>query len=179
MPAPPDLQPVSIVTTGGITYVQYTWGMVGCDNLLSNGPVVLNGTNFSYNFEIETELYVACPQLAWSLTTTAALGPLAPGDYSLTTTSWGTPVAINNFTVPTNSTPTLQPIGFGKDGSFNIQLNGVNNVDYILQRSTDFVNWTSLSTFLNGQTLTDPYPVLPGPCYYRVQILEPVTFPDL
>jgi hypothetical protein len=137
--------------------------------------VIRNGSNFWYNFNLEEETGVPCPQFIASLTTTAALGTLAPGDYTLTTTSWGVPVATNTFTVPTNSTPTLQPVGFGADGSFNIQLTGVTNVSYVLQYSTNFVNWTSLSTNSVGPPLRDPSPVLPGSCYYRVQILDTTT----
>ena len=114
-----------------------------------------------------------CPQFILNETTTAVLGTLAPGTYTLTTTSWGVPVATNTFTVPTNPHANLHPIGFGTNGSFNIQLtNGVTNVNYVLRCSTNFVNWTSLSTNLAGPPLSDPSPVLPGPCYYRVQILQ-------
>jgi uncharacterized protein YaiE (UPF0345 family) len=105
-------------------------------------------------------------------TTTVALGVLAPGDYTFTTTSWGVPVTTNSFTVPTNSTPTLQPVGFSGDGSFNMQLTGVTNVSYVLQYTTNFVNWISLSTNSLEQQLKDPSPV-PGRRFYRVQILQP------
>jgi hypothetical protein len=93
----------------------------------------------------------------------------------LTTTSWGVPVATNTFTVPTNSTAMLQPIGFAADGSFQIQLNGVAYVHYVLQSSTNFVKWTSLSTNFMGQPLRDTCPGLPGLRLYRVQIPQTVT----
>jgi hypothetical protein len=52
-------------------------------------------------------------------------------------------------------------------------LNGNTNANYVLQSSTNLVVWTSLST--NTLTLvpvlSDTNPVLPGPCFYRVQIL--------
>jgi uncharacterized protein YaiE (UPF0345 family) len=178
---PPGWQPVtwegtvSLVTTGNVTYVEYTWGRSGCEDVISIGPVIRNGSNFWYDFEIEFETGVPCPMFVILETTTAALGTLAPGNYTLTTTSWGVPVASNTFTVPTNSTPTLRPIGFGAERSFNIQLTGVTNVNYVLQRSTNFVNWTSLSTNSAGPPLRDPSPVVPGPCYYRVQILDTTT----
>ena len=54
-----------------------------------------------------------------------------------------------------------------------MQLTGVTNVTYVLQCSTDLVNWTSLSTNSVEQQLRDPSPVLPGSRYYRVQILQP------
>ena len=168
---------VSLVTTGNVTYAEYMWTLKGyeCEDVVSTGPVIRNGSNFWYDFDLGETTGVICPGFIALVTTTAALGTLAPGDYTLTTTSWGMPVATNTFTVPTNSTSTLQPIGFGTDGSFNIQLTGVTNVSYVLQCSTNFVNWTSLSTNSVGPPLRDPSPVLPGPCYYRVQILDTTT----
>jgi hypothetical protein len=168
---------VSLVTTGNVTYAEYTWMLLGyeCEYVVSTGPVIRNSSNFWYDFDLGERTGGACPQFIARVSTIAALGTLAPGTYTLTTTSWGVPVAINTFTVPTNSTPTLQPVGFGTDGSFNVQLTGVTNVSYVLQCSTNFVNWTSLSTNSVGLPLSDPSPVLPGHCYYRVQILDTTT----
>src|ERR1035441_8994844 len=122
---------VSMVTTGSVTYAEYTWLLYGCacEYVVSTGPLTRNGSNFSYNFDLAEKTGVPCPQFIAQMNTAAVLGTLAPGDYTLTTTSWGAPVATNiAFTVPTNSTPTLQPIGLGTNGSFNIQLTGVPNV---------------------------------------------------
>ena len=165
---------VSMVTTGSVTYAEYTWLLYGCmcEYVVSTGPVTRNGSSFSYNFDLAENTGGPCPQFIAQMNTTAVLGTLAPGDYTLTTTSWGVPVATNNFTIPTNSAPRLQPLGFGTDGSFNIQLTGVTNVSYVLQCSTNLVNWTSLSTNSVGPPLRDTSPVLPGPRYYRVQIIE-------
>jgi hypothetical protein len=166
--------PVSIVTTGGVTYAEYTWVMGMCLNMFSRGPVIRNGNNFSYNFELEDEAGPgrACPMIVFFESANVVLGALVPGDYTLTTTSWGVPVATNTFTIPI-PTPILRPIGFAGDGSFQIQLsNGVNNVSYVLQCTTNCVNWTSLSTNSVGPPLRDTCPVLPGPRYYRVQILQ-------
>ncbi len=171
-PVAVSLGSVSVVTTGGITYAQYTWYLGGWEREDSIGPLIRNGSNFSFNFDIEAESGVPIPLYILIENTNVVLGALAPGTYTLTTTSLGVPVTNNIFTVPTNS-PVLQPIGFGTDGSFQIQLNGgVTNVSYVLQCSTNFANWTSVSTNSVGPPLQDPSPVLPGPCYYRVQILQ-------
>jgi len=164
---------VSLVTAGNAPYAEYTWSFGGCEEVVNLGPVIRNGSNFWYDFDLERETGpVFCPMFLVRFTTTAALGTLAPGTYTLTTTSWGVPVATNTFTVPI-PTPILRPISFAGDGSFQMQLlNGVTNVSYVLQCSTNFVNWTSLSTNSVGPPLRDPSPVLPGPCYYRVQILQ-------
>ena len=164
---------VSLVTTGNVTYAEYTWLLLGCEceYLVSTGPVIRNGSNFWYNFDLG-EHGGPCPQFIANMTTTAALGTLAPGTYTLTTTSWSVPITTNTFIIPTNS-PVLQTIGFAADGSFLIQLlNGVTNVSYVLQCSTNYVNWTSLSTNSVGQPLRDPCPVLPGSRFYRVQVLQ-------
>jgi len=178
-----SLGPVRVVTTCGITYAEYTWVMGGCLKVDSIGPLIRNGSNFS--FDLSFSSYgggVVGGGFFYGYA--VVLGALAPGDYTLTTTSYNVPVATNTFTVSTNATPTLQPIGFAADGSFQIQVNGADNVDYVLQCSTDFKRWTTLST--NGNVsgwyfgtdpctllLTDTFPVLPGSRYYRV-ILQPV-----
>jgi hypothetical protein len=170
---------VSLVTTNNITYVQYSWLLVGaeCESLVSLGPLISGGSNFWYNFDLEKETGpVLCPQFLANMTTTAILGTLAPGNYTLFTTSWGVPVATNTFTIPANSTkptPILFPVGFCTNGSFEIQMSNCDsNKSYVLQCSTNLVNWTLLSTNSGGPPLMDPSPILPGPCYYRVQILQ-------
>jgi hypothetical protein len=165
--------PVSVVTTGSITYAKFNWGLMGCERVDSMGPLIRNGNNFSYNFELERETGVPCPMFVILETTTVPLGALAPGTYTFTITSWSVPIETNTFTVPM-PTPILRPIGFGGDGSFQIQLsNGVNNVSYVLQCTTNYMNWTSISTNSVEQQLRDPSPVVPGSRYYRVQILQP------
>jgi hypothetical protein len=171
---------ISLVTTSNVTYAEYSWVLLGyeCESVFSTGPLVRNGSTFWYNFDLEQQTApLACPQFVARMTTTANLGALAPGDYSLITTSWGVPVATNTFTIPINSTPPtpiLCPIGFCTNGSFEIQMSNCDsNMNYVLQCSTNLVNWTSLSTNSGGPPLMDSSPVLPGPCYYRVQILQP------
>lgn len=170
---------VSLVTTNNITYAEYSWALLGfeCESVFSTGPVIRDGTNFWFNFDLQKETgLVACPQYVMNVTTPADLGTLAPGDYVLFTTSWGVPVATNAFTIPLVSTPpapVLCPIGFCTNGSFQINMSNCDsNTSYILQCSTNLVNWTSLSTNSGGPPLMDPAPALPGPCYYRVQVLQ-------
>jgi hypothetical protein len=65
--------PVNLVTTGNVTYVQYTWSLCGCEDLVGIGPVIRNGSNFSYDFDVEVETGgVACPQICTSGTNTVA-----------------------------------------------------------------------------------------------------------
>jgi hypothetical protein len=169
---------VSLVTTGNVTYAEYSWLLLGyeCEHLVSTGPLIRNGNNFWYDFDLAETTGVACPQFIARVTTTAVLGTLAPGTYTLTTTSWGVPVATNTFTIPANSTPPapiLCPIGFCTNGSFEIQMSNCDsNKSYVLQCSTNLVDWTCLSTNSGGQPLMDASPVLPGSRFYRVQILR-------
>jgi hypothetical protein len=162
--------PNSVSTAGGITYAEYDWVIGGCGAMSGIGPLTRNGNDFSFDFDYEWETGVACPDDVIAQSATVVLGALPPGDYALTTTSWGVPVGTTNFTVLTNSGQTLQPIGFSKNGTFQMQLNGVANVDYVLQSSTDLLKWTSLSTNLIGAPLTDAPSVSRGQRFYRVQI---------
>jgi hypothetical protein len=167
--------PAAVVTTGGITYAEYGWVVSGCGEMNSMGPLIRNGTNFSFDFDYENVMAEACPNDVFEQSASIVLGALAPGTYALTTTSWGVPVGTTNFTVPTLSTQTLQPLGFSTNGSFQIQLNGVPYIGYVLQSSTDLVSWTSLSTNLIGQPLADIPSSSPNRRFYRVQIPDTVA----
>lgn len=159
---------ISLVTTNNVTYAEYLWPLPCCQSIVSTGPLMHNGNTFWYDFDIMGPPVCSCLSIILEHTT-ITLGTLDPGVYTLITTSWGVPVATNTFTVPTL---VLSPIGFADDGSFQIQLlNGITNANYVLQCSTNLVDWTSLSTNSLVPMLTDTSPVLPGPCYYRVQIL--------
>ena len=94
---------VSVVTTNGITSAEYKWSQGGCEDMDSIGPLIRKGSRFSYNFDLEVETGVFCPQYVILESTTVVLGTLAPGTYTLITTSWGMPVTTTTFTVPTNS----------------------------------------------------------------------------
>ena len=94
---------VSVVTTNGITSAEFKWNQSGCEDLDGIGPLIRKGSRFSYNFDLEVETGVVCPQYVIAEHTTVVLGKLAPGTYTLTTTSWGVPVATTTFTIPTKS----------------------------------------------------------------------------
>jgi hypothetical protein len=160
-----------VVTTGGVTYVEYTYVVQAvCERLHSIGPLIRNGTNFSFDFAYEKASGISCPNVFLEFSTNVILGVLAPGTYNLTTTSWSVPVSTKTFTVR----PVLQPIGYDTNGFFQIQMSsGITNVSYVLQCSTNLVDWTSLSTnsvSTNsvGVALVDNAPVLSGVSYYRV-----------
>jgi hypothetical protein len=173
----PMLPPApTLFTIGGVSYAEYQWtGFSCCATFDGIGPVMRNGSDLSLDVDLSfTECGALCVLPGFSAT--VVLGALAPGAYIWTTTSWGVPVSTNTFTVPTNSTPALQPVGFIGDDSFEIQLNGAINVAYVLQSSTDLVAWTSLSTNTTGGPFIDTPPLLPGWRFYRVQIPQTVAF---
>lgn len=133
---------VSLATTTNVTHAKYMWFLPCCQTVAGTGPLVRNGNNFSYDFDIMGPPQCSCLSILIE-TTDITLGTLAPGVYSLITTSWGEPVATNTFTIA----PVLQANGFDTNGLFQIQMSsGVTNVNYVLQCSSDLVNWTSLST---------------------------------
>jgi hypothetical protein len=169
-------EPFKFVTTGGVTYAEFRFSISGCEDLKGYGPLARDGGDFSFDFDLAMETGVACREYVALESATVVLGELAPGAYTLTTTSWGVPVGSTNFVVPTNSTPMIQPIGFAADGSFQIQLNGVANVGYVLQSSTNFTSWTSLSTNFVGRQIVDKSPPATEFRFYRAQILETAGF---
>ena len=163
---------VSIVTSNNATHADYSWLLLGyiCQEEVGSGPLIRDGTNFWYDFELTQTYGTPCPQFIARETTIADLGTLAPGVYNLITTSWGTPVMTNTFTTAL----VLQSNGFDTNGCFKILLSsGVTNVNYVLQCSTDLVNWVSLSTntFPTNAVavaLTNNNSLPPGNCFYRV-----------
>jgi len=163
---------VSFVTSNNVTSAKYSWLLDGskCEDLVASGPLVRYGSNFWYDFDLTETFGISCPLVILRVTTTVPLGTLAPGVYTLITTSWGLPVATNTFTVA----PVLRPGGFDTNDCFRVQMSSaVTNVNYVLQCSTDLVNWTSLSTNTVstnaiGMVWTDYGPASPGIRFYRV-----------
>ena len=164
---------VSFVTSNNVTSAKFSWLLDGskCEDLAGSGPLVRYGSSFWYDFDLTVTFGISCPNVLATITTTVPLGTLAPGVYTLITTSWGAPVATNTFLMA----PVLQSHGFDTNGCFRVQMSsGVTNVNYVLQRSTDLLNWTSLSTNTVstnavGVVLTDSCPALPGNRFYRVR----------
>jgi len=140
--------------------------------LAGTGPLTQTGNTFSYNFELETYTGI-CPDDAWYEYQNVVLGVLTPGTYTLITTAWNVPVHTNYFLIPA-STPVLQPIGFNTNGCFEIKMsNGAINQNYVLQGSSNLVNWTSLSTNTvstnsDSLILTNNPPVLSRLHFFRV-----------
>ena len=50
------------------------------------------------------------------------------------------------FTVPTNAEPTLTPLGLSEKGQFQFRFAGVFGVDYVLEATTNLVDWTAIVT---------------------------------
>lgn len=159
---------VSLLTTNNVTYADYLWYLPCCQGLVGTGPLMREGNNFSYDFDIAGPPWCSCQSLLIE-NNHIALGTLAPGVYTLITTSWGEPVATNTFSIAL----LLQANGFDTNGDFQIQMSSaVTNVNYVLQYSSDLVNWTSLSTntFSTnavGVVLIDNSPVPSGFRFYR------------
>ena len=162
-----------VVTTGAVTYVQYTWYLGACERVSSMGPIIRNGSNFRYDFSLETEFAdgTVCAAYVILEKTNVALGTLSPGAYTLTTTSWNVPIRTNTFTI----SPALRSLGRDTNGGFQLQLScGITNVSYILEVSPNLVDWISLSTNSVssnsvGVRLNDDTLILPGSRYYRVK----------
>ena len=103
-----------VLTTNGVTEVQYSWVVGGFNALTSLGPLLRDGNHFSFNFDFEQNEGAGG---GWVMIqqTNVVLGALAPGRYTLTTTSWNVPIYTNTFTI---AAPQFPKIGSAK----NVQL---------------------------------------------------------
>lgn len=163
---------VSIVTVGGITYGQYAITFPdSCYRLAEIAPIVANDHGFSRDFKIEHQTGVDCAAIVSTQTGAFALGQLSPGNYTFTTLSWGQVVETTPFSVPTTQEPTLHSATVLPDGGLRIQVEGIPAIDYVLQASTNLMNWTSISTNQAGLLVVPaPEVQLFARRFYRVQI---------
>jgi hypothetical protein len=110
---------------------------------------------------------------AGALTVYLAFNPagLAPGTYNFTLFVNTSDPSLPVTTLPISLTisaslpaaPQLKVLS-GTNGQFVFQLSGDTNVTYVVQRSTDLMNWTPDSTnTLPGGVLVLTNPIVPGP----------------
>ena len=153
---PPHWVQTEISTVGGITYFQGESSMDQWCNRLAAYRVSREGTNLSLPIQQEVWTGICvCDAVecgpAPNQRIASVLGALEPGDYSLTIWSTNqvsfprTTSSVRSFTVPTNGTPTLA-ISRGTGESVQVHVEGIPNIQYVLQGSMDLTNWTSLRT---------------------------------
>lgn len=137
---------ISVTTTGGITYAQYSATLTNdAFQFLGAGPLARSGTNFAQDFRFQWFTGPAQP-VTNVIADATPLGHLPGGSYTFATESWGLPLGTNLFTVSTNADPTLSGLAGGSGGAFQMNVAGVSNATYVVEASTNLVDWIGIST---------------------------------
>jgi len=82
----------------------------------------------------------------------SVLGALPPANYTLIVDSWSQQYRTNElltrltFTVPSPITPMLTAAVDTNRATFNLNVAGVPNVQYVTQASANLTNWTAIAT---------------------------------
>jgi hypothetical protein len=179
---PPNVLEHEFITTGGITYFRLAGLLTGgyCCQRIAGYGVSRLGSDLEQVLQQEAwfDACVAwvCPD--WREESVSVLGDLPPGRYSLTLLA-GTPPApwtTLPFTVPTNSSPTLDiaTVTSTNGPQLLIHVAGVSNVVYALEFCTDgtMTNWIGIRTTL-GAPATFSVTLTNGPGhFYRVAVRQ-------
>jgi hypothetical protein len=135
---------VSITTTGGVTYAQYSATFTNDGFRLTEAlPIMRSGTIFTQDFRFE---WFTGPTQPVTTSTNGAtpLGHLPPGNYSFKIKMWGLGQGSFPFSVPDDRGPTLT-VGTGASG-LQVGVIGVSNATYVVQTSANLKDWTGVWT---------------------------------
>ncbi len=163
---------ISMTTVGGISYAGYSAAFTNSAfQLLPLSPVSLAGTNFSQSFNFQWYTGASQP-VPTTFAGDIPLGLLANGGYAFLSQSWGATVGTNLFSVLADGSQTLSNAFTAADGTFQMDVAGVPGADYVIQATTDFVDWTSVQTNHGAPfTFTDPAAATQPRRFYRVLVL--------
>ena len=164
---PPNVVEQQFITTGGITYFRLVGLLSGgsCCQRIAGYDVSRQGS--ALNQIIQQEGWFGLCELTfcdpWREELVSVLGPLPAGSYNLTLSAvmfgGSSPWAFLSFNVPADSGPTLRVSAATTNGSplLFIDVAGVSNVVYVLESSTNLINWAALRTNLGGPvTFSEP-----------------------
>ena len=179
---PPDPWIIEIIQEAGITYSRVTTMLPAgmCCQRIAAYPPARQGSTFTQTVQLET-WGGACIGLfcdARYEDAVSVLGALSPGNYHLIQTAEGlpTPWFVVDFGVFTNSYPTMVVTPATNDPSMTIQINGIPKVLYVLENSTDLIQWTALATNMTASgsaPITFSIPRTHGSYgFYRTQIMQ-------
>jgi len=111
------------------------------------------------------------PQMTY--TYTFAIGSLPPGPVRIAqSSSFFGPAPSVIVDIPHSDEKLLVNSTFNADGRFTFHVNGVNDVRYVVQKSSDFQNWTDLQTLVGESDFVAPEPPTESPIFYRIQIRQ-------
>jgi len=105
------------------------------------------------------------------------LGALTPGTYKVfyDPVNPNTDVPLITFTIPENGAQkTISNFRIDEQGRANLEIEGVSNFTYIIQRSSDLETWTEIGRVRGSLDFTEPAPPPSGlPHYYKLQVEAP------
>lgn len=153
-------------TVGGITYFRYSAQAEWCQEVISY-PVQVTGTNVSQAIqkeELDPGTICLCNTLLCEGSLppqngVSVLGALAPGGYLLTVLSTNgifsfPPFMVRQsffpFSVIGDPEPTLQLSVSPVSRTATIAVAGVSNVNYVVESSSDLLNWAPIHTNRNA-----------------------------
>jgi hypothetical protein len=173
---PPPWTNTVIQTVGGITYFVHTSYPVSNCHRIGSGPV-LHSPNLSQFIAEDVADQFCVPSTYHAETHVSVLGALAPGNYFFYTSTWDgldnttMPWTAFAFTVPA-SEPTLTSWMDTNTQSFHLSVAGISNVNYVVQSTSDFTNWTSIVTNNGGPFVwSEPISNQPTHQFFRVQLI--------
>ena len=161
----------NVVTIGGITYLPYALNVTNdCTIVEPVGSITRQGQEL-----FQTLGERADPKCAGSNANASrilVLGALAPGSYQFHFMSDGVVVYTVSFNVLSG---TDQVLSFTRTagGELNLQINGLDSVQYTIQASADMTDWfdlpTHVGTFLGPYNIFEPF-FASKARFYRVKI---------
>lgn len=163
----------SIQTTGGITYFNYN-ATVGYCKEIRLSPLTTADTNLLFRAgefisSAQCPFCLECELETHSETGVAVLGNLATGSYLLRIASWYLEEWSSlSFQVPPDSGSTLTVTV--ETNETRIAVNGVPTAFYVLETSTNLLDWTSVRTNQGAPcTFTNSASTSPSQ-FFRVQV---------
>lgn len=144
-----------------------------CSIVEPSGPVTRQGQDLYLKLSERSD--PACQGLSTNVSRTLPLGALEPGNYLFHFMSDGVEVYATAFAVPAG---TGRPLDFARTpvGELELQINGLDSVEYTIQASANLEDWSDLQTHagtaLGPYTIFEPLTAAPAR-FYRVRSIKP------
>lgn len=160
----------AVDVVGGIAYLKYERTVDGDYNGDLLPTPYLDGGTIRWNFQLTLDVNSSAP--GPSFAGSIPLGTLAPGTYQFQPSSWGVPLETTQFVIPSDGSGTMGIPTLTVDG-FQFSLNGVENVRYFTDQTSDFLTWQTVATTDGtNQPVVVPANLLSGRDFFRVR-MEP------
>lgn len=169
---------MSVQTVGGISYFIHTTAMMPICEWTESSPVTRSGTHLVLTvYHRQADFCIFCVDNCYYRETyTAVLGSLPPGVYTLTVFfanpfPSGPLSVFMSFEVPV---PESQPITATRTPTgLHLDVVGVSSATYIVEASSDLINWTGIHTNTGAPFFLDvPRSGMTEHQFYRVRVLS-------